>query len=107
MASKAKQGSATRRPVIHRQSPGVWQRGRWWFIGAAIAGAIAVTIVLTYAFSGPEATGGETIARSDSGSSAYDFPVDHYQGDDVIGSEKVQFASLLGGRPIVLNYLGV
>ena len=34
----------------------------------------------------------------------YDFPVDLYQGAELIGSDQVQFSSLLGDKPIVLNY---
>ena len=36
-------------------SAGLWQRGRWWFIGgAATAGAIAVLTALTLVFAGPQ-----------------------------------------------------
>lgn len=104
MASRAKR-RRSEVPALGQgtNSQSIWQRRKWWLIGAGV-GAIALLVVLTYAFSGPQVTGGESIARSGSTPSIYDFPVDLYQGGDVVGSEKVQFASLLGDRPIVLNY---
>ncbi len=55
MTSKAKQRHSAR-----RQPSNLWQRGRWWFIGGGIVGAIALLVVLTSALSGPKiATGGE------------------------------------------------
>ena len=37
------------------QWPTIWRRGKWWFVGVGGAGAIALLLVLTYAFSGPPA----------------------------------------------------
>ena len=55
MALRAKRRSAARRPGQRTQKPTIWQRGKWWFIGVGGAGAIALLLVLTYAFSGPQA----------------------------------------------------
>lgn len=57
--------------------------------GAAITVAVAVLVV-----PGPEAPDNST----------FDFPVALYQGQDVLGSSEINFSSLLGDKPIVLNY---
>ena len=59
MASRTKRRAAARRSDQHTRLPGVWRRGKWWFIGGGIAGAIALLVALTFAFSGPEITGQE------------------------------------------------
>jgi len=59
---------------------------------------------LTFALAGPEATGVEGLARPVSAPERLDFPVSLYQGEDIIGSREFSFASLLGDKPIVLNY---
>ena len=52
---RAKRRSAPRRPRRRIHWPTIWQRGKWWFIGVGGGGAIALLVVLTYAFSGPQA----------------------------------------------------
>ena len=45
-----------------RQVParGLWQRGKWWFTGGGVAGAIALLVVLSSALSSPQLpVGGE------------------------------------------------
>ena len=86
------------------RSPGLWQRGKWWLIGSGVVGAIMLLAVLTSALSGTEVTGGEGLTRPDSVPTRLDFPISLYQGEDVIGASEFSFASLLGDRPIVLNY---
>jgi len=42
------------------QARGLWQRGKWWFTGGGVAGAIALLVVLFSAWSSPELpVGGE------------------------------------------------
>jgi len=132
MASKSKRASTTRRQRRSTQSAGIWARGRWWLIGGGVVGAIALLVVLTGVLSGPEASGGEVPIASPPGSGVLsgpeasggevpiasppgssvalplsdlpDFTLALYQGRDILGASEVQFASLLGNKPIVLNY---
>ena len=60
--------------------------------------------VLTFVLAGPEPTGREGLVRSDSVSDRLDFQITLYQGEDILGSRELSFASLLGDKPIVLNY---
>ena len=85
-------------------SKGIRQRRKWWLVGGGAVAVAAILVALTSALSGPETTGGEVNSSPASGPSVYDFPVELYQGDEVIGSNKMQFASLFGEKPIVLNY---
>jgi thiol-disulfide isomerase/thioredoxin len=100
MASKAKRLRTARRA----QSPAIRRRGNWWIIGGGIAGAVALLAGLTVVLSGPEVTGGEGTTGLATAPARLDFPVALYQGEDVLGSSQLEFADLLGGRPIVLNY---
>ena len=77
---------------------------KWWFVGGGVIGVVAAMAVLTPALSGPATTGGEVNVGPGPASSVNNFPVELYQGEDVIGSKNVQFASLLGDKTIVLNY---
>ena len=57
---KARQRTSFRKRAPQRQVQGLWQRGRLWFIGGGIAGAVALLVVFTSVLSGPEiTTGGE------------------------------------------------
>ena len=92
------------RPAGATRPPGLWQRGRWLFIAGGVAGGIALLTALTFALAGPEPTGREGLVRSDSVSDRLDFQITLYQGEDILGSRELSFASLLGDKPIVLNY---
>ena len=92
------------RPPRATRSPGLWQRGKWFFIGGGVAGGIALLTVLTFVLAGPEPTGREGLVRADSVSDQLDFQITLYQGEDILGSRELSFASLLGDKPIVLNY---
>ncbi len=48
--------------VPRRPSRGVWARGKLWFIGGGVAGAVALLVVLTSALSGPEPATGRELA---------------------------------------------
>ena len=37
-------------------SDSVWKRGRWWFIGAGVTSVIAILVVVSISFSGPESS---------------------------------------------------
>jgi len=109
-----------------RQQAGIWQKWKWLFIGSGVFGGGALLLVLTFAFSGPATTGGEVpvvVSRAGSSASAAtsavpvviptagssasalpDFPLTLYQGKELLGASDLQFASLLGKKPIVLNY---
>ncbi len=65
---------------------------------------IAALAVLTPALSRPATTGEDGYAGPVPAFSGYDFTVELYQGEDVIGSRSIQFETLLGDKPIVLNY---
>ena len=54
MAAKAKR---VRRPDGNHE--GLWRRGRWWFIGGGVTGAIALLAALSISLSGPETAIGE------------------------------------------------
>ncbi len=76
-------------------------QARWLLAGAGVAVAMALLVVLTQALAGPKTTGGE---RGVSSSDFPDFSIIVYQGDGHLGGSKPHFASLLGNRPIVMNY---
>ena len=108
MANNAKR----RRKARGAQSPGIWQRGKWWFVGSGIVGALALLVGLTFALSGTEVSGGEDIVAqvadlpSPPGGipDRFDFPITLYQGEEFIGASELGFGDLLGGQPIVMNY---
>ena len=57
---KAKQDKSPRRRGRQVQARGLWQRGKWWFTGGSVAGAIALLVVLSSALSSPQLpVGGE------------------------------------------------
>ena len=49
MASKSTRGAGR-----NKRSSGIWERRKWWFVGAAAVGAIALLAVLTPMLSGPD-----------------------------------------------------
>lgn len=104
MASRAKRSSETRRASGQRTAPDLWKRGKWWLLGSGAAAAIVLLVVLTSALSGPEATGGERLTSPEAVPEQFDFQVSLYQGWQEVGSRELSFASLLGDKPIVLNY---
>ena len=54
MASRSNRRSKTRRASGQTAAPDLWRRGKWWFVGGGIAGAIALLPALTFGLSGPE-----------------------------------------------------
>ena len=44
------------------QARGLWQRGKWWFTGGGVAGAVALLVVLSSALSNPQLLGGGELA---------------------------------------------
>ena len=65
---------------------------------------VVVFVAMTFACAGPEAKGSETATAPASVPSRLDFDVVLYQGEDIIDASELPFASLLGDKPIVLNY---
>lgn len=104
---KATKGIGTRRPLVRRP---LWWR-RWLLLGAGIAGGIALLVFLSLLLSKPQVTGGEVPVVSGTGSSAAvtssdlpDFQLVLYQGQKLAGSDNPRFLSLLGQKPVVLNF---
>ncbi len=58
MASRAKRRSAARRLEERTHSPSTWRRGKWWFMGACVASAIALLVALVVTLSGGETSSG-------------------------------------------------
>ena len=57
---KANQHKSPRKRGKQVQARGLWQRGKWWFTGGGVAGAIALLLVLSSALSSPQLpVGGE------------------------------------------------
>ena len=110
MASNRKM-TAGRNP---QTAASVWQRGKWWIIGAGAIAVVVVLVVLTNSLSGTETTGrevgvatgsGQTVAGS--GQPMPDFPVIYYrdyEGQDVLNSPEPRLHSLLTGKPVIMNY---
>lgn len=60
MSMKARQETSLKKRGPKRQVHGLWQRGKLWFIGGGVGGAVALLVALTSILSGPEiTTGGE------------------------------------------------
>ena len=104
MTSRAKRSASAGRSTQRIPLTDIWQRGKWWLIGSGVVGAIVLLAVLTSALSGPEATGGEGLTSPEAVPEQFDFPVSLYQGWQEVGSRELPFGSLLGDKPIVLNY---
>lgn len=79
------------------------RRGWWWAAGGIATTAVIVLAVVAAARSGPAATGASSLANT-AQSGLFDFSITLYQGENTIGSRDLQFSSLLGDKPIVLNY---
>ena len=99
------------RSASRRQSAGAAaqrrRRNRWWLSGlggAAVVGIVAA-IALTLALGSSDSTlsGAATETNSQSGDQVPDFSFTLFQGEDVLGSDKVNIADLRG-KPIVLNF---
>ena len=75
----------------------------WWVIGGVSAIAILAVVIVGSVRSGSATTyvGPQAASASDD---PLDFPVTLYQGSDVLGVNSLQFSSLVGDKPIVLNY---
>ena len=106
--SRRKQGR--RAPPRAQHVSLVWAK-KWWFIAGGGLALVAMLTVLSIRLSGPETSGGIVPLPSEGvgtqgllTSQLPDFPITLYQGREVLGSEEPRFASLLGGKPIVLNY---
>ena len=73
-------------------------RFRWLLIFAAILAAAAI------ACSSNDDSNNDFVSSTGSGDLAPDLTVSMFQGQDVVGGEKVTLSGLIGGRPIVLNF---
>lgn len=73
-------------------------RFRWLLIFAAILAAAAI------ACSSNDDSNNDFVSSTGSGDLAPDLTVAMFQGQDVVGGEKVTLSGLIGGRPIVLNF---
>ena len=73
-------------------------RFRWLLIFAAILAAAAI------ACSSNDDSNNDFVSSTGSGELAPDLTVAMFQGQDVVGGEKVTLSGLIGGRPIVLNF---
>ena len=73
-------------------------RFRWLLIFAAILAAAAI------ACSSNDDSNNDFVSSTGSGGLAPDLTVSMFQGQDVVGGEKVTLSGLIGGRPIVLNF---
>ena len=73
-------------------------RFRWLLILAAILAAAAI------ACSSNDDSNNDFVSSTGSGDLAPDLTVSMFQGQDVVGGEKVTLSGLIGGRPIVLNF---
>ena len=76
----------------------------WWLVGIIASVGVLTLAVIVSGRSGPTATGGERPVSSVGSTDPFAFPVSLYQGSDVLGADSFQFSSLLGDKPIVLNY---
>lgn len=75
-----------------------------WSMGKRMAAGMVLLIALAFACAGPEPAGGEELETLDSVPEEFDFQVELYQGEDILGADNLSFGSLLGNKPIVLNY---
>ena len=73
-------------------------RFRWLLIFAAILAAAAI------ACSSNDDSNNDFVSSTGSGDLAPDLTIAMFQGQDVVGGEKVTLSGLIGGRPIVLNF---
>ncbi len=75
----------------------------WWLIGGVSAIAILAVVIAVSARSGSATTyvGPQAVGGSED---PLDFPVTLYQGSEILGAHSLRFSSLLGDKPIVLNY---
>ena len=73
-------------------------RFRWLLIFAAILAAAAI------ACSSNDDSNNDFVSSTSSGDLAPDLTVAMFQGQDVVGGNKVTLSGLIGGRPIVLNF---
>ena len=58
----AKQHNSPRARGKQVPARGLWQRGKWWFTGGGVAGAVALLVVLSSALSNPQLLGGGELA---------------------------------------------
>ena len=84
--------------VRHRRISWENIRLRWLLILAAILAAAAI------ACSSNDDSNNDFVSSTGSGDLAPDLTVSMFQGQDVVGGEKVTLSGLIGGRPIVLNF---
>ena len=49
-----KQHKSLRQRGRQVRARGLWQRGKWWFTGGGVAGAIALLVVVSLALSAPQ-----------------------------------------------------
>ena len=68
--------------MASRAKRGVWQRGKWWFIGGGAAGIIALLVILTSALSS------SPVSSRDLGVVAPDFTGATSQGEFVLSQQR-------------------
>lgn len=91
-------GKASRRAKRERRERR--RRTRWWQAGGAAA-AVVVAAGVAYLLLGHAPSSGP---QTSSGGPP-DFSMVAYQGQDVLGGHRIDFAHLVGqGRPVVLNF---
>jgi len=100
-ASRRQSAGATRTAAQRRR------RNRWWLsgLGGVAVVAIVAAIVLTVALAGSDSTlpGTAPEANSQSGDRVPELSFTLFQGQDELGSDKVNISDL-HGKPIVLNF---
>ena len=79
-------------------------RRGWWLAGGGIATIAVIVLAVVAAARLVPATTDTGFSTAVNGANPLDFPVSLYQGSDVLGANPLQFSSLLGKKPIVLNY---
>lgn len=70
-----------RRPAPRAEPPSIWQRGKWWFIGGGIVGAVALLAILSSSFSGGGTASGETAPDITLATAAGEFQLSEQRGE--------------------------
>ena len=79
-------------------------RRGWWLAGGGIATIAVIVLAVVAAARSGSATMDTSSSAAVCGANPLDFSVSLYQGSDVLGVNSLRFSSLLGDKPIILNY---